>query len=78
MGKYKHSGPAVEKHIAALHYNVNHIANSIEKTANILENCRKIGNKNAIATWERIQASLQRKWTDALVEMQSGGRYTYL
>ena len=78
----KHTDPiihtnAVDSEISQKYVNVNKIAESIEKANYVLDNCKKIGNLDAIATWERIVASLQFKWRDAMVEAQSNGRYTF-
>lgn len=56
---------------------VNKIANSIEKVHHILNRVRRKHNTEAIATWEMILASLQMKWRDAMVEVQSNGKYNF-
>jgi hypothetical protein len=57
--------------------NVNQIAESIEKTHIVLKRVRKSGNQEAVATWERILASLQFRWRDAKIEMDTNGRYSF-
>jgi hypothetical protein len=62
--------------------NVNAIANALEKTSKVLAELRLGGstgvvNADAIATWEIIQASLQRKWMDAMIEVSTKGNFTF-
>lgn len=61
--------------------NVNAIANSIEKANRVLEALLSgdTGNYNeeAIATWTRIIASLQMRWRDAMVEVETKGHYSF-
>lgn len=69
--------PVITPTEAAKYINVNQIANSIEKVNATLTICRQIGNEEAIATWERILASLQCRWREAVVEVESNGKYSY-
>jgi hypothetical protein len=59
------------------YFNVNKIAESLEKANKILETCKGNGNVDAITTWERIVASLQMKWRDAMVEVNTNGKYSF-
>lgn len=57
--------------------NVGTIAASIEKAEKTLNICIVNQNIEAIATWERILASLRMKWRDAMVEVETNGNYTF-
>ena len=61
--------------------NVSQIAIAIEKASIVLNNLRAGGilgvNTEAIATWERILASLQHKWMSGMIEVQTNGHYTF-
>lgn len=57
--------------------NVNKIVESIEKANIVLDRCKVSGNKEAIITWTRILAALNWQWQNALIEMQTNGKYSY-
>lgn len=69
--------PAVNTHINEI-IDINRISTSIDKVDKMLVHVRKIGNSEAIQTWERIAAKLQIEWVNALVEIQGNGRYHYI
>jgi hypothetical protein len=54
--------------------NVNRIADSIEKVHNILA---ETTNSDARLTWTRILYKLQLNWRDALVEIETNGKYQF-
>jgi len=57
--------------------NVNQIVEAIEKANIVLERAKASGNVEAISTWTRILASLQWRWRDAKIEMDTHGRYSF-
>lgn len=57
--------------------NINKIAESIEKAEVVLKRVQKSGNIEAIATWTQILAALNWRWREAMVVMQTNGRYSF-
>lgn len=64
---------------AARIVNVSKIVESIDKANRVLTNLKAAHkpNKEAIATWECINAALRFRWDDAMVEVSSNGRYSF-
>jgi hypothetical protein len=73
------SSPAMNPIDAARYVNVNKIADGIEKATIVLESLlqKEQPNFEAIATWERIRASLQMRWRDCMINVQTNGRYSF-
>jgi len=73
--------PAMNPKDSSRIVSVETIANSIEKANKVLialhsgETGRY--NEEAIATWERILASLRHRWNDAMIEVQTDGHYYF-
>lgn len=57
--------------------NVNKIVESIEKAEVVLKRVQEFRNIEAIITWTRILAALNWQWQDALIEMQTNGKYSF-
>jgi hypothetical protein len=58
---------------------VTRITESMDKVENMLTKLREEnGNPEAITTWLRVKKNLLIEWQDALVEIQTNGKYQYL
>jgi hypothetical protein len=57
--------------------NIDAIASALTKNNAMLEKVTAEGNAEAIATWTRICAKTKWQWIDAMIEHQTGGRYSH-
>ena len=69
--------PVMAPQDACKYLDVNKIANSIEKAHKTLLLCKRIGNVEAVATWERILAALRHRWNEAMIQVVTDGRYNF-
>ena len=56
---------------------INRLAMAIEKIEIVLDRVIAGGNHDAILTWARIMAKAKMDWTDAMIEVETNGRYQF-